>query len=111
MVGIYGVMSNAVTRRWAELGIRMAMGARPRDIVALVLEQASRPMIFGIAIGAAASLGFATLAASLVYGMAPNDPTTFVAVGAILLTTGLVACFLPARRATRLDPKDVLQSR
>jgi ABC-type antimicrobial peptide transport system permease subunit len=111
MLGIYGVISNAVTRRWAELGIRMALGARPGNIVALVLDQASRPMILGIVIGAAASLAVATLAASLVYGLAPNDPTTLIAVGAILFATGLAACFLPAWRATRLDPKAVLQAR
>jgi ABC-type antimicrobial peptide transport system permease subunit len=111
MLGIYGVISNTVTRRWAELGIRMAMGARPSDIVTLVLEQASRPMILGVAVGAGASLAVATLAASLVYGMAPTDPVTFIAVGVILLATGLAASLLPARRATRLDPKDVLQAR
>jgi ABC-type antimicrobial peptide transport system permease subunit len=62
-------------------------------------------------VGAAASLALATLATSLVYGMASTDPATFVGVGAILLGTGLAACLLPARRATRLDPKSVLQSR
>jgi putative ABC transport system permease protein len=111
MLGIYGVISNAVTRRWSELGIRMAIGAQSRDIVALVLGQASRPMLLGVAIGAIASVALATLAASLVYGVAPNDPLTFVAVGAMLLVTGLAACLIPARRATRLDPKEVLQAR
>ena len=111
MLGIYGVISNAVTRRWTELGIRMAVGAQPREILLLVLQQASRPMVLGVAAGAIGSLALATLASSLVYGMAPNDPVTFAAVGAILLATGLAACFLPARRATRLDPKDVLQAR
>ena len=111
MLGIYGVISNAVTRRWSELGISMAIGAQSRDIVALVLGQASRPMLLGVAIGAIASVALATLAASLVYGVAPNDPLTFVAVGAMLLVTGLAACLIPARRATRLDPKEVLQAR
>ena len=110
-IGIYGVMSNAVTRRYTELGVRMAIGARPRDIVSLVLAQASRPMLAGIAVGAAAALASATLATSLVYGMAPTDPATFAGVAVTLLVTGLIACYLPARRATRLDPKQVLQSR
>jgi putative ABC transport system permease protein len=110
-IGIYGVISNAVTRRWSELGVRMAIGARPADIVALVLGQASRPMLLGIVVGALASLAAATLATSLVYGIASTDPLTYVGVGVILLGTGLVACLLPARRATRLDPKDVLQVR
>ena len=111
MLGIYGVISNAVTRRWAELGVRMAIGARPSDIVTLVVGQASRPMALGIVIGALASLAVATLAASLVYGIAPNDPATCLAVAGILVLTGLAACILPARRAARLDPKDVLQAR
>jgi putative ABC transport system permease protein len=108
-IGIYGVMSNAVTRRWAELGVRIAVGARPRDIVALVLGQASRPMLLGLVVGAAAAAASATLAASLVFGVASTDPATFAGVAAILLATGLAACYLPARRATRLDPKVVLQ--
>jgi ABC-type antimicrobial peptide transport system permease subunit len=111
ILGIYGVISNAVTRRWTELGIRMAVGAQPRDIVALVLGQAARPMLGGVVIGALGSVALATLASSLVYGIAPNDPVTFIAVGVLLLATGLAACFLPARRATRLDPRSVLQAR
>jgi ABC-type antimicrobial peptide transport system permease subunit len=110
-IGIYGVISNAVTRRWSELGVRMAVGARPRDIVTLVLSQASRPLAIGIAIGAVGSLAGATLATSLVYGMASTDPLTFVGVGLMLFGTGLGASVLPARRATRLDPKEVLQAR
>jgi putative ABC transport system permease protein len=111
ILGIYGVISNAVTRRWTELGIRMAVGAQPHDIVALVLGQAARPMLGGVVIGALGSIALATLASSLVYGMAPNDPVTFIAVGVLLLATGLAACFLPARRATKLDPRSVLQAR
>jgi predicted permease len=110
-IGIYGVISNAVTRRWSELGVRMAIGARPADIIALVLGQASGPMAIGLVVGAAVSVAAGSLAASLVYGVTSTDPLTYAGVGAILLATGLVASFLPARRATRLDPKDVLQAR
>ena len=75
----------------------------------LVLSQASRPLLVGIAIGAAAALASATLASSLVYGVAPTDPLTFIAVAAAIVAVGLAACWLPARRAARLDPRQVLQ--
>ena len=107
-IGIYGVISNAVTRRWSELGLRMAVGAAPRDIVALVVRQAARPVLLGIGVGAAVSFAVATLATSLLYGMAPTDPTTFLTVATLLAMTGFVACILPARRATRFDPREVL---
>ena len=109
-IGIYGVMSNGVRRRWAELGIRMAVGARPSDIVVLVLGQATRPMVFGLVIGVAAAAASATLAQSLVFGIAPTDPGTFAIVAAAIVGIGLVACYLPARRAARLDPRQVLQA-
>ena len=108
-IGIYGVISNAVTRRWSELGVRMAVGARPRDIVVLVLGDGSRPLLLGILVGAAGALAAATLATSLVYGVAPTDPVTFGGVGLTMLAPGLVACYLPARRATRRDLVRVLQ--
>jgi ABC-type antimicrobial peptide transport system permease subunit len=104
-------MSNAVTRRWPELGLRMAVGARPSDIVALVLRQAARPMLVGLAIGVAAALATARLVASLIYGVGPADPSTYVVVTGGLLLVGLAASVLPARRASRLDPRMVLQQR
>jgi putative ABC transport system permease protein len=108
-IGIYGVISNAVTRRWSELGVRMAVGARPRDIVVLVLGDGSRPLLLGILVGAAAALAGATVATSLVYGVATTDPLTFGGVGLTMLALGLAASYLPARRASRLDPMRVLR--
>ena len=110
-VGVYGVISNAVTRRWSELGVRMAVGARPAEIEMLVLSQAAWPMLLGITVGAVASLAVAELLASLVYGIGTTDPVSFMGVGVVLLGVGLVACYLPARRVTKLDLRDVLQPR
>ena len=108
-MGVYGVMSNAVTRRWSEIGLRMAVGARPVDIVTLVVRQAARPMLLGIVVGAAAAIASARLVASLIYGVGASDPVTFVGVALGLLLVGALACLIPARRASRLDPRTVLQ--
>ncbi|HEV3484534.1 MAG TPA: FtsX-like permease family protein [Vicinamibacterales bacterium] len=87
----------------------MAVGARPRDIVLLMLRQASRPMLLGLAVGAAAALTSASLVASLVYGVAPTEPAVYTGVGAGIISAGLLACWLPALRATRLNPRRLLQ--
>ena len=108
-LGIYSVLANAVTRRLAELSVRMAVGARPRDIVTLVVSQASRPILVGVAVGGVLALAAVGLAASLVYGMRARDPVTFGGVAALILAAGLVASYVPTRRATRLDPNVLLQ--
>ena len=108
-IGIYGVISNGVRRRWSELGIRMAVGARPSDIVVLVLGQAARPMVLGLVVGMLAAVTSGTLAQSLVFGIAPTDPVTFAIVAGSIISIGLLACYLPARRAAKLDPRQVLQ--
>ena len=108
-IGIHGVIANFVTRRRAELGIRMAIGARPRDIVTLVVGEGVRPLVIGIGLGALAALAVARLAVSLVHGVAPTDPLTYAAVGLLLLAIGVVACWLPARRAARLAPTAMMQ--
>jgi putative ABC transport system permease protein len=110
-IGVYGVVSNSVTRRWSELGVRMAIGARPTQIVTLVLAQAARPMLIGVAAGAAVSLAAASLLSTLVYGVATSDAVTFIGVGMALLAIALGACYLPARRVTRLELRDVLLPR
>jgi putative ABC transport system permease protein len=108
-LGIYGVLSNSVSRRFGELGIRMAVGAQGGDIIRLVLGQGMRTLLLGLLLGAAVALLAARLVASILYGVAATDPLTFATVAAILVVLGLVACYLPARRATRIDPVLVLR--
>ena len=108
-IGVHGVIANGVTRRRAELGIRMAVGARPSDIIALVVKEGARPLVFGLGLGALAALAGARLAVSLVHGVTPTDPLTYLSVGLLLLSIGVIACWLPARRATRLAPTRMMQ--
>jgi putative ABC transport system permease protein len=102
--GIYGVMSYMVGRRTSEIGIRMALGAQRRDVLGLVLGQGAVMALIGVAIGAGAALGLTRLMASQIFGVSAHDPLTFVGVGALLILVALVACFIPARRAIRLNP-------
>ena len=103
-VGIYGVMSYAVTRRARELGIRLALGATHREILGIVLKQGMRLAAIGMAAGLAAALALTRLLASLLYGVRPADPATMAAVALLLGSIALLACYIPARRATAVDP-------
>jgi len=103
-VGIYGVMSYAVTRRTHELGIRVAMGASRREIVGLVVQQGMRLAAIGMAAGLVAAIGLTRLMAGLLYGVRPADPATLAAVALLLGGIALMACYIPARRATAVDP-------
>jgi ABC-type antimicrobial peptide transport system permease subunit len=103
-LGIYAVISFAVTQRTQEIGIRMALGAQPANVVQMVLGEGVRTMLIGIAIGLISALALARTVAHMLYGIAPSDPLTFVAVPIILAAVGLLACWIPARRATRVDP-------
>jgi predicted permease len=102
--GIYGVLSYQVARRTHEIGIRMALGANPRDVFRLVLNEGLRVVLVGVAIGTAAALLLTRLMASLLFGVKPTDPLTFAAVAALLVCVALAACYIPARRATHVDP-------
>jgi putative ABC transport system permease protein len=108
--GLYGVMSYSVAQRRRELGIRMALGARAADIRSLVVGQAVALGAIGVAIGLAGVLAVTRLLASLLFGVSAIDPPTFAAVCALLLTVVAAAAYLPARRATRVDPMIALRA-
>ena len=103
-VGIYGVISFAVTRRTKEIGIRMALGARRGQVLGMVLKQGLMLTVIGSAIGLGLALALSRLTASLLYGVSPTDTATFIGVPALLLLIALLACLAPARRAAALDP-------
>jgi len=103
-IGIYGVQAYAVRQRTREVGIRVAMGAQPAEVFRLIIAQGLRLATTGIVIGLAASFGLTRLMASQLYGLSATDPWTFIGVSIVLLTVALAACFIPARRAMRVDP-------
>jgi len=108
-VGLYGVLSYAVARRTNEIGIRMALGARRRDVVWLVLREALTLVVAGVVIGLLASLAATRTASSLLFGLRPNDPPTIAAATLLLLVVAALAGYLPARRASRVDPMTALR--
>ena len=103
-IGIYGVLSYAVRRRVQEIGIRVALGAQQADVLRLVVGQGLRLTLAGLAIGVVIALGLTRLLTGMLFSVKPTDPLTFVAVAALLCSIALLACYLPARRATRVDP-------
>jgi len=108
-IGIYGVMAYAVTRRTAEIGLRIALGAAPARIEWMVLRDGLLPIALGVAIGLPLSLAAGRISASLLYGVKPNDPPTFVLTIGVLLAIGILAAFLPARRAAAVEPMEALR--
>ena len=107
--GTYGVVSYAVTRRRAEMGIRMALGAKRSDVLKMVLRQGMMPVLAGLAAGAVAALAIGRSIASLLFQVSPRDPIAFIAAAAVLLLVSLAACLVPARRATQVDPTEALR--
>lgn len=108
-VGIYGLLSYAVTQRTREMGIRMALGAQVSDVLGLVLKQGMALALIGEALGLAGAFALTRLIRGLLFGVTPTDATTFIAVIGVLTTIALLACYLPARRATKVDPLKALR--
>ena len=109
-IGTYGVISYSVSQRTSEFGLRVALGASPSNVSRLVLSQAARLALSGTAIGVVASLALARLIRSLIFQVSPTDPATFISVSAVMIAVALLACYIPARRATRADPMQALRS-
>lgn len=108
-IGLYGVLSYVVGRQKQEIGLRMALGASPADMLRRVVGNSVRLVLAGVAMGVAGSLAAVQVLASLLFGVKPSDPTTYAIVAAILLATSAVASYLPARRAMRVEPMDALR--
>src|ERR1700723_3786472 len=108
-VGIYGVMSYSVNERTHEIGIRIALGAQPADVLKLVTKMGLKLTCIGVAVGAALALGLARLITTFLYGVKPSDPITYVAVAFALAAVAFLACYIPARRATKVDPMVALR--
>jgi ABC-type antimicrobial peptide transport system permease subunit len=109
-VGLFGVLSFSVAQRTQEIGVRSALGAQARDIVALVLRQALWIVGIGVLVGLAAALAGVRLLSAFLYGISPHDVLTFVAVPMVIVAVAAVACLVPARRAAKVDPLTAIRA-
>jgi putative ABC transport system permease protein len=109
-VGVFGVMSYTVNLRRREMGIRLALGARPSEVRRMIVADGMKQALLGVAIGLAGAAWLTRLMGTLLFGVSPGDPLTLAIVASLLLMTAALACYLPARRATRIDPLVVLRT-
>jgi putative ABC transport system permease protein len=109
-IGLYGVMSYSVSWQTHEIGIRMALGASRADVLRLVVRQGMKMTLLGLALGLVGAFFVSRVLIGMLYGISPTDPLTFTGVSFVLLVVALLACLLPARRATRVDPIVALRS-
>ncbi len=107
--GMYGVMVHTVAQRTREVGIRLALGAQTSDVIRLIVRQGMKLVLIGLMIGVAGALALSRVMTSLLYGTKATDPLTFLAVSLLLAIVALLACYLPARRATRIEPLEALR--
>src|SRR5688500_9696806 len=110
VAGVYGVMAYSVARRRREIGVRIALGARPGDVLGLVVGRAAYLAGAGVAIGLAAAFGVSRLLSGLIFGVSTSDPKTFLITPLVLAAAAMLASYVPARRATKLDPMEALRS-
>jgi predicted permease len=109
IIGIYGVMSYTVSQRKREIGIRLALGAQNEDVLHMVLKQGTKLALLGVVIGVFAALGLTRLMTNLLFGVTAHDPVTLIAVAALIILIAVLACYIPARRATLVDPMVALR--
>jgi ABC-type antimicrobial peptide transport system permease subunit len=110
-IGIYGVIAYSVAQRTGEIGVRLALGAEPRDVTRMVVGQALWPVVVGLGLGLAGSLALGGLMTAQLFGVTPRDPVTLIVVAIVTIAVSLAASYVPARRAASLDPSRALQTR
>jgi ABC-type antimicrobial peptide transport system permease subunit len=109
-IGIYGVISYLVAQRTHEIGVRMALGARRLEVMGLILGEGARMAAIGVALGGVAALGLTRLMANQLFGVTAHDPLTFTGVAGLIMLVAVAACYVPARRAMRVDPVVALRA-
>jgi putative ABC transport system permease protein len=108
-LGLYGVIAYAVAQRTHEIGIRLALGAQPGDVLRLALKQGMLTVLLGVAVGLPLALGLTQLMKTMLFGVKETDPLTFIVMTLLLMSVALLACYVPARRATKVDPMIALR--